>query len=56
MGLIENQEKWLRMIEDRNLTVHTYDECVAKIIFERIISDYLPLFEELEKKIEELIK
>ncbi len=56
VGLIENQEKWLRMIEDRNLTVHTYDECVAKKIFERIKSDYLPLFEELEKKIEELIK
>ncbi|WPX09831.1 nucleotidyltransferase substrate binding protein [Caldicellulosiruptor danielii] len=54
--LIENQEKWLRMIEDRNLTVHTYDECVAKAIFERIKSDYLPLFEELEKRFEELIR
>ncbi len=44
------------MIEDRNLTVHTYDERVAKAIFERIKSDYLPLFETIEKRVEELIK
>lgn len=51
VGLIENQEKWLRMIEDRNLVVSTYDECIAKIIFDRIKSDYLPLLIELEEKL-----
>ena len=27
---IENESAWIRMIEDRNLTVHTYDENFAR--------------------------
>ena len=34
------------MIEDRNLTVHTYDEEIAEKVCNHIL-DYLPLFREL---------
>ncbi len=36
------------MIEDRNLTVHTYNESVAEKIYGRL-SAYLSLFEDLVK-------
>lgn len=29
-GLIKDDPRWIEMIEDRNLTVHTYDENFAK--------------------------
>ena len=45
-GLIEENPLWLRMIEDRNLTVHTYDEEIAEKVCNHIF-DYLPLFREL---------
>ena len=45
-GLIEENPLWLRMIEDRNLTVHTYDEEIAEKVCNHIL-DYLPLFREL---------
>ncbi len=46
LGLIEDNPLWVTMIEDRNLTVHTYQERTAQRIYERL-PDYLPLFEEL---------
>jgi len=45
-GIIEDNPLWFRMIEDRNLTVHTYDEEIAKRIYKNI-KDYIPLFEEI---------
>lgn len=45
--LIDDEKTWLQMIEDRNLTVHTYDEETAKAILERIQKEYLPLFRKL---------
>ena len=33
--LIDNEEQWLQMLKDRNLTSHTYDEKLADIIFNR---------------------
>ncbi|KYD26852.1 hypothetical protein B4113_0728 [Geobacillus sp. B4113_201601] len=46
-GLIEDGETWLRMLEDRNRTSHTYDEETAMDIYERIRTDYIPLFDRL---------
>ncbi len=40
---MEEEEKWLQMLEDRNLTSHTYREEVAKAVLSRIISTHLPL-------------
>jgi len=40
--LIDNEEQWLQMLKDRNLTSHTYDEKLAHIIFNRT-KDYIPI-------------
>lgn len=43
--LIEEEDAWLKMLRDRNLTVHTYDEHLAKQIIARIESVYVPLLQ-----------
>ena len=42
-GLIEDNPLWVRMIDDRNLTVHTYNEAVAIEIYQHL-KNYMPLF------------
>ncbi len=42
-GLIEDDEVWLKMIEDRNLTVHTYDEMAAREVYYRLPNYLEPL-------------
>ena len=36
---------WLELLNDHNLTSHVYDEATARAIFDRIESQYLPLFD-----------
>jgi nucleotidyltransferase substrate binding protein (TIGR01987 family) len=43
LGLIADDPLWLKMIEDRNLSVHTYNEKFAEEIY-ACLRDYLPLF------------
>jgi len=45
-GMVQDNPLWIRMIEDRNRTVHTYNEKTAIAIY-RNLKDYEPLFEEL---------
>jgi nucleotidyltransferase substrate binding protein (TIGR01987 family) len=45
-GLLNNEEAWLTLMDDRNETVHTYDETVADQVYQRV-PVYLRLFEEL---------
>ncbi|OPJ61885.1 nucleotidyltransferase substrate binding protein [Clostridium chromiireducens] len=40
IGIIEDGEDWIDMLNDRNLTSHVYDEEVALDIYEKIISKY----------------
>ncbi|MBN7573926.1 MULTISPECIES: nucleotidyltransferase substrate binding protein [Clostridium] len=40
IGIIEDGEVWIDMLNDRNLTSHVYDEEVAFDIYEKIISKY----------------
>jgi len=47
--LINSNEIWLKMIDDRNLLVHTYTREESREIFERIKNDYLGSFQELLK-------
>lgn len=49
-GLIKDDPKWLEMIQDRNLTAHTYDEKTAEEIYHRL-PKYLNLFDSLKEKI-----
>lgn len=45
--LIQNQESWLQMLQDRNQTSHMYNENTANEIASRIIESYLICFEQL---------
>ena len=36
IGLIEDEEEWLSILEDRNLSVHTYDELLAEELYNRL--------------------
>jgi len=42
--LIDNEEIWLKMIEDRNYLVHTYTFEESRNIFERIKDSYVVSF------------
>ena len=41
--IVEDGQVWLDALEDRNLTVHTYDESTAIEIEERIRETYYPV-------------
>lgn len=51
-GLVKDDPRWLRMLEDRNLTAHTYDEEVAEEVYGRI-PEYLEILENLQKRLTE---
>ena len=55
MGLIEDR-RWMETIEDRNLTVHNYDNEIASEIYENIMNVYAPLFVAFEGKMQSLIE
>lgn len=50
-GMIDNQEKWLVMLESRNDIVHSYNEEIALQIIAAVKADYIGLFEELKAEI-----
>ena len=43
-GLILDGDVWIDMIEARNLTVHTYNDQMAKEIYDKIKNRYYPSF------------
>ncbi len=49
-NLIDDEEIWLKMLDDRNSTVHVYNEEEAKKIYENVKS-YLPIFEKTYEKL-----
>lgn len=49
-GLVKDDPRWVEMLEDRNLTVHTYDEKTAEGIYNRL-PKYLTIFDDLKKKL-----
>jgi len=50
-GIINDGEIWMKMIDDRNRSSHTYEENIAKEIITLIISNYFFKFKELSEKI-----
>lgn len=44
-GLVTDETGWLKLLEDRNLTSHIYNEVTAKEIFQNIREKHLPLFD-----------
>ena len=56
-NLIDNGEIWLDILEDRNLTSHTYDENTANRIKDNIVNKYVLEFKKFIDRIkEEIIK
>jgi len=51
VGLIEENTKWLEMIETRNLTSHVYKEAMAEKVYSSL-AGYIPLIKKLIKDIE----
>ena len=52
LGLIEDGEAWMLMIQDRNLTSHTYNRSTADEIAAHIVASYLPCFQRLRSRLE----
>lgn len=51
-GLIEDNPQWIAMLEDRNLTVHTYDEETAEDVYNRL-PGYLKYLDSLKEKLKQ---
>lgn len=55
-GIITEGETWIDMINARNLTVHTYNEQMAKEIYYKVKDKYFPVFLAFADRMEENIK
>lgn len=53
-GLIEDDPRWIEVFEDRNLTVHTYDEKLAEEVYNRL-PNYVIIFNALKEKLKEFL-
>jgi len=51
LGLIHNGEAWMLMIQDRNLTSHTYNRSTADTIAAHIQDSYLQCFQDLRVRL-----
>ena len=49
-GLIGQGEDWMKMIEARNLTSHTYDLKIAQEVANDILERFYPVFESMANK------
>ncbi|MBV1788444.1 nucleotidyltransferase substrate binding protein [Marinobacterium sp. D7] len=54
VGLVDDGEAWLAMIESRNLSSHTYNEEVTAKIVTAIVDNYYDSFCRLNRKLNEL--
>ncbi len=54
--LIENAEQWLDMLDDRDLTSHTYDEEITKEIYRNIITKYYNILINTRNKIKSVVE
>jgi nucleotidyltransferase substrate binding protein (TIGR01987 family) len=51
IGLIEDGHLWMKALEDRNLTAHTYEEETAVEVERLIRESYYPMILELQRKL-----
>lgn len=52
-NMIKDGEKWLELLESRNILAHTYSDAEAVEIIRKLKTDYFGLFEELRDEITE---
>jgi nucleotidyltransferase substrate binding protein (TIGR01987 family) len=50
MGIIDNGDAWMNMVNDRNRTVHTYDHENAEIVVNNILKNHISAFENFYSK------
>ena len=50
-GLIEDEEKWIALLNARNQTSHIYDDATAQEIYTQIENDFVNLFDKLLKQL-----
>lgn len=55
-GLITQGEDWMKMVQSRNLTSHTYDEKTVEEIVDEILGNYIFRFEALEQKLSDILE
>lgn len=53
-NIIADSEGWIKILDDRNSTSHVYDEDDALEIYNRICSNHINLFDDLQKKLSDL--
>ena len=53
LNLISDGETWMLMIQDHNLTSHTYNRSTADTIATHISVSYLPCFQQLRSRLEQ---
>lgn len=46
-GLIQEGNIWMKLLDDRNITVHAYDEATVSMIETLIHEKYYPLLKQL---------
>ncbi len=54
-GLVQDDPLWIKMIDDRNLTAHTYNEEIAEEIYNRL-AGYLILLGSLKDSLQKSIQ
>lgn len=52
-NMIKDGEKWLELLESRNILAHTYSDAEAVEIIRKLKTDYFGLFEELRNEIDD---
>lgn len=55
-GLISSGDIWMKMIDSRKLTVHTYNEKTANTVASDIVETYFELFMGLQETLEKEMK
>ena len=55
MGLVASQS-WMDTVSSRNLTSHCYDESEFNSILDKIINDFLPIFNDFRQKMKSIEK
>ena len=51
IGVIDDEPVCLQMLDDRNTSVHMYDQRISREIFQRIGKDYVKLFKSVLDRI-----
>ena len=54
-GLLTDGEGWMEMIVSRNKTSHTYNQAIANEIVDKIVSQYIKLFNDFLNHLQPLV-